>query len=149
MLIISFLSTKLFISQRDALNMKSLYTVIFACFLIPVNLSSQVLIKEEPSVARLMNDFVYTNQQKETIKGWRIQIITTNDRRQSENAKARFSRIYPDIHVKWKQEVPFYKVQVGAYETKEELQAFLQEIKTDFPAAIPIVDDVRIDELAF
>ena len=96
-----------------------------------------------------MNDFVYTNQQKESIKGWRIQIITTNDRRNSENAKARFQRLYPEINVKWKQEVPFYKVQIGAYETKEELQAFLQEIKVDFPSAIPVVDNVGIDELAF
>ena len=130
--------------------MRKLYLAFFCCLFIAVtDLDAQVLIKEEPSVARLMNDFVYTNQQKESIKGWRIQIITTNDRRKSENAKAQFARLYPEINVKWKQEVPFYKVQVGAYETKEELQAFLQEIKMDFPSAIPVVDDVRIDEIAF
>jgi len=130
--------------------MKKLYLILVGMFLLSASsIDAQVLIKEEPAVARLMNDFVYTNQQKESIKGWRIQIITTNDRRNSENAKARFQRLYPEINVKWKQEVPFYKVQIGAYETKEELQAFLQEIKVDFPSAIPVVDNVGIDELAF
>lgn len=131
--------------------MKKVYLSLVWCFLMMTafSIDAQVLIKEEPAIARLMNDFVYTNQQKKSIKGWRIQIITTNDRRKSENARARFLRIYPDINIKWKQEIPFYKVQVGAYENKEELQAFLQEIKIDFPSAIPIVDDVRIDELAF
>ena len=81
--------------------MKKLYLILVGMFLLSASsIDAQVLIKEEPAVATLMNDFVYTNQQKESIKGWRIQIITTNDRRNSENAKARFQRLYPEINVK-------------------------------------------------
>lgn len=121
--------------------------LFFGCALLTTT-HAQVSVSEESGVARMMSDFIRQNQQKKTIDGWRIQIITTNDRRKSESAKAKFESMYPEMRAFWIQEVPFYKVKVGAFETKEELQGLLLDLKADFPSVIPVVDQISIDELA-
>jgi len=124
-----------------------IFSLVFIANL-SLGLHAQVSVVEESGISRMMSDFVRQNQQKKTIKGWRIQIITTNDRRKSEAAKAKFESMYPGMAANWIQEVPFYKVKVGAFETKEELQALLLELKHEFPSVIPVVDQISVDELA-
>ena len=128
--------------------MKKLYILLCLFFALGNSSDAQVTVVEEPAISQLMNDFIYRNQQKTIISGWRIQIITTNDRRKSEAARAKFEGLYPDMRSSWEQEIPFYKVKVGAFETKEELQALLLELKINFPSAIPVVDQISVDELA-
>lgn len=108
---------------------------------------SQVTITEEPDVTRLMERYVNYSRSTETIPGWRIQIITTNDRRKMESARTKFSAMYPYVHQSWKHVSPYYQVQIGAYRTKLDLQSFLIEIKEEFPNAIPVMDKIRKEEL--
>lgn len=119
------------------LSVSSLYSDSFA----------QITVVEEPSITRMMENFIYKHMNEETIRGWRIQIITTDNRRRMEAARAKFQAMYPDIPLKWKHESPYYKVQVGAYENKLNLQGFLLDLKNDFSSAIPVMDDVKKSEL--
>ena len=41
----------------------------------------------------------------------------------------------------------YYKVKVGAYKDKMDLEAFLRELKSDFPRAIPVRDKINKNEL--
>jgi len=99
------------------------------------------------TIEGMMDKFVSENKSKESIKGWRIQIITTDDRRKMESAIAKFSTLYPNTDLKWNHVPPYYRVRVGAYETKNQLMALLLELKPDFPSVIPVVDDVKKTEL--
>lgn len=107
----------------------------------------QVRIQEESGVATMMNDYLSMNRQSSTIKAWRIQIITTPDRRKMEQARGKFAGVYPHLESYWTHENPYYKVKVGAFETKEDLQNFLLELKKDFPSAIPVQDNIEKTEL--
>jgi len=95
----------------------------------------------------MMSIYKNHNQQESHIQAWRIQIITTDDRRKMENARAKFSGLYPLIKTSWKHVSPWYHLKAGAYKTKLELQGFLIQIKRDFPGAIPIMDKVAKTEL--
>jgi len=108
---------------------------------------AQVSVVAEPAIDRAMNDFQYQNQQSQTVTGWRIMIISTNDRRKSEAAKIKFDEMHPEMQSYWEQDVPFYKVTVGAFENKDALQGLLLELKRDFSSAIPVVDQIRKSEL--
>ena len=95
----------------------------------------------------MMDKFTNTNRAETSIKGWRIQIITTDDRRKMEAARGKFSGLYPDVEVKWNHVAPYYRVKVGAYENKMQLMGFLLELKRDFPGVIPVMDNIRKSEL--
>ena len=127
-------------------------TIVIGMLTLTIGLSTpissqNIIINEQPEVTRMMNSFISKNRSQESIRGWRIQIITTDDRRKMEKDKARFSNLYPEIPQKWSHESPYYKVQIGAYEDKMSLQGFLLELKSSFPTAIPVRDDVKKTEL--
>lgn len=90
-----------------------------------------------------MEDFVEKGKSEETIKAWRIQIITTDDRRAMEQAMGTFSSLYPGVAMDWKHVAPYYQVRVGYYETKNKMMPFLLEVKRTFNSATPVFDQVN------
>ena len=106
-----------------------------------------VNVSTSATITQMMDQFTSTNKAESTIKGWRIQIITTNNRRKMEAARTKFSSMYPDIDVKWNHVAPYYRVKVGAYESKMQLMGFLLELKKEFPGVIPVMDNVNKSEL--
>lgn len=106
-----------------------------------------VNVNTSATITQMMDKFTSTNKEQSKIKGWRIQIITTNDRRKMETARGKFSTMYPDIEVKWNHVAPYYRVKVGAYENKMQLMGFLLELKKDFPGVIPVMDNINKSEL--
>ena len=121
--------------------------VMMVLSVISMDLHGQSVINEEPEVEAMMNNFISKHKINDSIRGWRIQIITTDNRRRMEAARGKFSVMYPDIPIKWQHESPYYKVQIGAYEKKMDLQGFLLKLKEDFPTAIPVLDNVYKSEL--
>lgn len=124
-------------------NIALIFILTIGC----MSVNAQVSVTEEPAISRVMNDFLYQNQRSQTVSGWRIMIISTNDRRKSENTKAKFDELYPQMNSYWNQDIPFYKVVVGAFESKDALQSLLLELKQEFPSAIPVVAQINKTEL--
>ena len=118
--------------------------LIFLVSITSLQLSGQsnVKVKNSVSVDRLMEKFVTTGKANETIKAWRIQIITTDDRREMETAKSNFTSMYPGMNVDWKHTAPYFQVRVGYFENKNKLMPFLLELKKTFPSATPVYDNV-------
>lgn len=106
-----------------------------------------IQITEHGSIRTVMDQYIGQNKSNSMIEGWRIQIISTDDRRKMEFNKSKFESAYPGMYLEWEHRNPWYLVKVGAFKTKLELQAFIQELKDDFPQAIPIKDQVNKAEL--
>lgn len=117
--------------------------LLMILFLTSWNLEAQVTVSEEPAVTRLMDIYRSNNAQETMIRAWRIQIIATTDRSQMDAANRKFERIYPHIDYNWQHNPPYYQVQVGAYEKKDDLEAFLLQLKRDFPSAVPVQADIK------
>jgi len=109
--------------------------------------SQGISVSEEPGITSLMNKYLSKNQVEESVKAWRIQIIATSDRREMQSTKAKFISLYPHIDLDWKHVAPYYKVAVGAWRDKLSCNAFLGEMKRNFPLAIPVVDNIRKEVL--
>ena len=125
------------------------YVVILFCFCFCVQMNGQgeVNVNTSATITQMMDQFTSKNKAERTIKGWRIQIITTNDRRKMETARSKFASMHPDIEVKWNHVAPYYRVKVGAYENKMQLMGFLLELKESFPGVIPVMDNIKKSEL--
>lgn len=109
----------------------------------------KIVLQEPPSVTKMMEDFVLHGKTNETIKAWRIQIITTDDRREMETVRSQFIALYPDISVDWKHVIPYYQVRVGAFDNKNKMMPFLLELKKVFPASTPVYDQISKRTLVY
>lgn len=123
--------------------------VLLALLTIQSVAAQSVVVNESPAVTELMEKYKSQSGEQNSISGWRIQIITTDDRRKMETARAKFETMYPGLYLKWEHVVPYYKIKVGAYKEKIDLQGFLQELRQDFPAAIPIPEKIKKTELVY
>ena len=124
--------------------------IIVAFLLVSVSYSAKaqnILVNEDPNVTSMMNKYIRQSQEEDKVSGWRIQIITTDDRRKMERAESKFKMMYPNMSVERTHESPYYKVKTGAWDNKLYLQVFLQQIQADFPSAIPVVAKIREDVL--
>jgi hypothetical protein len=101
-----------------------------------------VKISSSSAIESLMDRFAAEGKAEETIKGWRIQIVTTNDRHEMEAAQATFIAMYPGVNIDWKHVAPYYQVRVGYFENKNKLMPLLLELKKTFPSATYIYDQV-------
>lgn len=108
---------------------------------------AQVTIIEEPEVTKLMDSYKKTNMQTSLVRAWRIQILTTNDRREMEQGIKKFEMLYPEIPYKWEHNPPYYQVRIGAYELRDDLEAMLLQLKRDFPSALPVQAEMKKTEL--
>lgn len=107
----------------------------------------QVNFHENAMVSNLMNRFLAYNMEHTTIPGWKIQIISTNDRREMDEARSKFGYLFPGIPVVWKHVVPNYQVRVGAFRTKTELMDMMQDIRRSFPMSTPVIDNIEKKDL--
>jgi len=128
---------------------KIFYFLILFLLINTIDLIGQrIVVNEDPVIAEMMEKYQRWNEEEDKIQGWRIQIINTDDRRKMEKALADFRTNFPDIkYVKWRQVSPYYKVIIGAYESKLDVLAFIQKVKEHFPSAIPIIEKIRKKEL--
>ena len=99
-------------------------------------------VEASPSVNRLMMRYVENAKSKDVVKVWRIQILSTSDRREMETALANFKAVYPEMIVDWKHVSPNYQVRAGYFENKNRLMPLMLEIKKSFPSATPVYDNV-------
>lgn len=125
------------------------FLIALLCALAGIVTGQNIIVKAEPAVTDLMDRYTTESKAVETVKGWRIQIITTDNRREMETARAKFKGMHPDLYLEWDHVVPYYKIKVGAFREKIDLQGFLVELRRDFPSAIPIQDDVNKRELVY
>lgn len=129
---------------------KLIFLIKFVVFLFvsqSVDLNAQIAIEEEDGVSNLISRYETLNQQNSAVKAWRIQIIATNDRRKMETAVSKFKRLYPELEYDWKHAAPYYQVYIGAYEKKEDFEAFILQLKKDFPSSIPVIDQIEKSKL--
>jgi len=130
------------------INMKSLaFCILIMIITMSGTFAQGVRVTEHDGIQSLLSSYVQHHKQNDVIKGYRIQIITTDDRRMMENALYKFRNLYPDINSDWEHKVPYYVVKVGAFKEKLDYQGFLIEIKKDFHAAVPVQAQIREEEL--
>ncbi len=127
--------------------MKTRLFIFLVSVFFVFNIQAQVEVNEESSVKDALNKYITLNKQQSTIKAWRIQVVTTNDRREMEAAIVKLGHKYPALKYHWKHASPYYQLKVGAYEEKADLQNMLITLKRDFPSAIPVMDNMEKSEL--
>jgi len=125
-------------------------TFLLAFYLVsftPLTGQGDVVFHENAMITNLMNRFLAFNTEHSTITGWKIQIISTNDRREMDEVRSKFMNLFPGTPVVWKHVVPNYQVRVGSFRTKTELMDMMQDIRRSFPMSTPVIDNIEKKDL--
>ena len=136
--------------MQTIISLKNLFSsAIMVLALCNTSWGQKVEIRSSSFVSSMMERFSEYGKKNETIRAWRVQIITTDDRREMEAARTKFTGLYPTVSLDWKHEVPYYQVRVGAFENKIKMMPFLLEVRKHFPSATPVQDNISKKTLVY
>lgn len=109
------------------------------------NVKGQLIESQE--IASLMDRWKTYNLEHQELTGYRIQILATVDRRQMENVRHKFENLYPEYPIHTTHNDPYYQLKTGAFLTMQKAQAFMKMLQKEYPASIPVTDEIKVAEL--
>jgi len=104
-------------------------------------------IDEDPGVTEMMESFVEFNKEHQTVRGWRVQILVTTDRRLMETTRREFEITYPDYQIHYRHENPFYHLKSGAFLTQASARPFLRLMQEKYASAFVVSDEIDLEEV--
>ncbi len=106
-----------------------------------------VVFYESAEVQRVMDQYAAHNRLRELIPGYRIQLLSTTDRRKMENIKQKFAANFPYMQTDFQHTPPYYKLRTGAFASKVDAMRILHKVKKEIPGAYITKADIRSTEL--
>ena len=104
-----------------------------------------VTVHQSQSIANAMNSKVERNKSRK-LTGYRVRIFFDNKqnaRTASEAAMNRFKAAYPGHGAYRSFASPYFKVTVGDFRTKSEAMQLMQALKSDFPSAFVVKENIN------
>lgn len=121
--------------------MKRIFSFVIFLTVTCAAFAQNITVTESSDVQILMDRYASDNRMNEYVDGWRIQIVSSTDRRKIEEMKTSFSQKFPNIPIISQHTPPYYKIKVGAFPTKLEAMGLLYKIKQEVPGAYPTKDN--------
>lgn len=105
---------------------------------------SQII--EEAHVTDLMDRWKLHNMSNKEVRGFRVQILATTDRRQMEAVQREFERRYPDYPIHFAHNEPYWYLKTGAFLTNQKAQAFVKQMAKEYSASLIVTDMIKGEE---
>lgn len=119
----------------------------FFGFLFLISPKADAQIIEEASVSDLMERWKLLNLATKEVRGYRVQILASTDRRHVESVQRVFERRYPDYPVHFAHNEPYYYLKTGAFITNQKAQGFMKKMAKEYPASLIVTDMIKGEEL--
>ncbi|HZE84122.1 MAG TPA: SPOR domain-containing protein [Puia sp.] len=115
--------------------------------------TSSVVVNKDPRVDDLIRKQVEINEEttrdsRRSMPGFRLQVISSQDRNKVFAAKAKILQQFPDLKPYLMYQAPNYKLKVGNFKTQEEAEDYQKELSRLFPSGLFIIRDtieVKLD----
>lgn len=120
---------------------KLLFLCLLICFMGNLSFAQNVKVSEDYAISQMLQRHIQKSKSKTIVSGWRVQLLSTSDRRKVEEAKQRFMQEFPGVSVDWTHSKPYYRLRAGAFSSKLEAMRLLHQLKRDYPSAFPAKDN--------
>ncbi len=125
----------------------TIFAISSCCYLNAQTDTGSVVVYKDPRIDLLVKKQIAINEEttrdsRRTAVGYRILVISSNDRNKVFSAKARIYQSFPELKPYLVYQSPYYKLKVGNFKTKEEAEEYKLELSRDFPAGMYIVRDI-------
>jgi SPOR domain len=138
-------------------HMKLIFTI--AVFLVTANCFSQdstwknpvdsnsVIVNKDRRIDLLVKKQAYINEvtsrdAKRTDKGFRLMIISTNNRDEAMSAKTKVYTFFPDLKAYMWYQSPYFRVKAGNFKDRKDAEAYQRRLNTYFPKGVFIMKDI-------
>ena len=105
---------------------------------------ADVSVYQSDAIGQAMQEHMDANAGR-TLSGYRVRIFFDNKqsaRVASEEAIKKFESLYHDVVAYRTYANPYFKVTVGDFRTKSEAMALLERIRTEFPSAFVVKENI-------
>lgn len=109
--------------------------------------SSSVIVHKDPRLELLVKKQAQINEVtsrdgRRTDKGYRLMIISTNNRDEALAAKTKVYTYFPDIKAYMWYQSPYFKVKAGNFKDRKDAEAYQKRLNSYFPKGVFIMKDV-------
>jgi len=138
--------------------------LFFSSFFLTANLfaqttdtadSNSVVVHKDPRIELLMAKQAEINEatsrdSRKTAKGYRLMIISTNQRNEAIAAKTKIYTYFPELKAYLWHQSPYYKVKAGNFKDRKEAEDYQKKVNVYFPKGVFIMNDIielKLDRL--
>jgi|SRR5271154_2144151 len=125
---------------------------VFICLLITTKLFAQtnsgsVVVHKDARVDSLISKQIQINEEttrdsRRNIPGYRILVVTSNDRNKVFNAKSQIYQQYPELQSYIMYQPPNYKLKLGNFKTQDEAQPYVDKFSKIYPTGVYIIHEM-------
>lgn len=132
--------------------------IIILCILLPGAVMAQatqvsptdtgsVVVHKDPRIEQLIRKQIEINDEttkesRRNMPGFRIQVITSNDRNKVFAAKTKIYQQFPELKPYLLYQAPNYKLKVGNFKTQEEAEDYMKQLSRLFPSGLYVIRDI-------
>lgn len=109
--------------------------------------SNTVIVHKDPRIDLLVSKQAQINEatsrdSRKTGKGFRLMIISTNNRDEAIAAKTKVYTHFPELKAYLWHQSPYYKVKAGNFKDRNEAETYRQKLNVYFPKGVFIMNDI-------
>jgi hypothetical protein len=109
--------------------------------------TNTVVVQKDPRIDMLVKKQIQINElttrdARRFVQGYRILVISTNDRNKATNAKTKIYQEFPELKAYLMWQSPYMKLKVGDFKSRDEAEPYLSAIQRFFPTGVYIISDV-------
>jgi hypothetical protein len=109
--------------------------------------SNTVIVHKDPRIDLLISKQAQINEEtsrdsRKTAKGYRLMIISTNNRDEAISAKAKVYTYFPELKAYLWHQSPYYKVKAGNFKDRKEAEAYQKKLNVYFSNGVFIMNDI-------
>ena len=127
------------------------YLILLVVTVVSLNSFSQSniyvnnhVISSDFALSSLIDKHKQKNEHTDEIKGYRIQIISDNNRARVYEEKAKVYQQFSEFKTYLKYVQPYYKLRIGDFKTRLEARNYLEKVIRSFPSAFVVFDDIKV-----
>ena len=110
------------------------------------SLSGKVEIAADSRIDSLMQVYKKINGEKQTVSGYRVQLLFGSERKKAMDIQSDFLQKYPELHAYLIYQQPNYKVRVGDFSTRLEAFNLYKKLSADYGSAFIVKDEIKLPE---
>jgi hypothetical protein len=108
--------------------------------------TSAIIVHKDPRIDLLVKKQIEINEittrdARRFIQGYRILVVSSNDRNKVMTAKSKLYQQFPALQVYLMYQAPFYKLKAGNFKERKDAEDYLPNVQQMFPSGVYIIRD--------
>jgi SPOR domain len=106
-----------------------------------------VTVHKDPRMDALVKKQIEVNEYttrdaRRNVPGFRLLILTSNDRNKVTDAKLKVYKNFPELKAYVVYQAPYYKLRVGNFKDQKEANDYLKKVELYFPTGVYVIRDI-------